>query len=248
LILLSAFSCENDPSIETEEGPEIDTLNLLDHHLNGDSVIAHRDTIEYWKWGDYKPWWYDDNPGRTTMRFKDFKFRIDGNFSKESWNEKDDTMHISEDVGWYLPGRSMWIDAENDSDKFEVYLAVEQRIWEQFDYKLYDDPNFSWEDWDAQSYERLERSEYYALEDSASNYRIHGEFTTFFHDRFLEEYEYDTCSNFVSSEGGGSYASFLINNKPCCWIAEYGIIKIIQTKSDGTKSEHFFKVYYSYGC
>lgn len=218
------------------------------HESNGDSAIAHIDTIKYWAWGDYKPWWYDDNPGRTTLRYKDFKFRIDGLFSTERWDHKDDTLLIHEDVGWYLPGRSMWIDAANDSDQFEVYLSVDQRIWEQFDYKWYDDPDFSWEEWEKQSYQRIERSDYYALEDSAGYFRIPGDFTTFFHDKFLEEYEYDTCSNYVSSEGGGSVATFLINNKPCCWMAEYGVIKIIRTSPVGIKSEHFFKVFYSYGC
>ena len=251
IILFGSFcSCSEEKLAEsqTETEYQIDSMKLSANPLNGDTIFAHQDTIKYWKWEDYGPYQYWEEPGLTTMRFKDFKFRIDGDFSKESWGEPKDTMFINEDVGWYLPGRSMWIEAKNESDKFEVSLAVEQRIWEQFDYAWYQDTAFDYSKWEAQSYQRSERSDFYPLEDSSGYFRIPSSFSNFFHDRFLEEYEYDTLTNYVSSEGGGSYATFAINGKPCCWQADYGIIKITRTTVAGIKSEHFFKVFYSYGC
>ncbi|MFT4602836.1 MAG: hypothetical protein ACI857_003023 [Arenicella sp.] len=248
LSVLFLFSCKSKNTSASATEIQIDTLNLIPHELNGDTVIAHADTIRYWRWDEYKASWYWEEPGVTTLRYNHFKYRIDGKFSKEAWEERHDTLFINEDVGWYLQARTMWIDAENDSDKFEVALSVEQSIWEQFDYDWYQDSTFNHEKWDKESYSRMERSDYYALEDSAGHYKIPGDFTGFFHDRFIEGHEYDTISNFVDSEGGGSYASFEINNKPCCWMADYGVFRITRITPQGIKSEHYFKVFYSYGC
>lgn len=249
------FSCVEESKENFNETPlEIRKDIIPKTKLDSSFVYEHSDSLKivkgvipYWKWGDYIADHYWEEPGKTRLSFPGFRVKIDGKFDIERHN---DTLSLFEDVGWYFEGRSWYISADNKSDKFEIELAVKQNIHEQMDYAWYSDSNFDEEKWYKNQYQHSEMSSFYQVEDSAGHYRIpwvHYD-PAFFEAKYVKKYNLDTCSNHVDGEMGGTQATMIIHDKKCVFHTEYGLIKIIKTSVDGNKTEHFFKIQYSYGC
>ena len=221
-----------------------DSLSIFTHK---DSLLAIKGIIPFWKWGDYNPDWYWNEPGKTRLVFPGFRVKIDGKFETARRN---DTLSLFEDVGWYFEGRTWFISADNKTDKFDISLAAMQYIYEQYDPKMNDDPTFDDEKWFANRYEAKELSTFYPIEDSSGYYRIPWVHTDgkYFEDKYIKKYKLDTSSHYIPGEMGGSRASMKVNGVNCCFYNEYGLIKITKTTAEGVKSDHYFKIEYSYGC
>lgn len=214
-----------------------------------DTVVKHPYEIPYWKWTDENAGFKYLEPGLTKLRFSNFTFKIDG----KMWRmeaEREDTLTISEDVGHYLEGRNMWIESQDTSDRFELFMSVQQRIQEQYDYRVHDHPDFDWEKWDKEKVKLDIRSDYYRVRDSSGFFKLSWVHTDgdFFSDRFRQNHDFTDTTRHIDGEMGGSNATFFINNQFCIYWNDFAMFKIMKTAKDGTVSNHFFKLWYSYGC
>lgn len=232
---------------QTDSSPYLDSVREYSCLYQHNEIITTNDTIPFWH--DFNKNWYWDQPGRTTYRYHGWKFRVDGQFSKERWDNNKGPQ-LNEDVGWYLAGRDMWIEAENPNDSFIVQLAVHQYISEQLDWSLYDQTDFDYEKWERNAIQREEISDFYPLEQHQGKYRLVGAQYqgNFFEEKYIQKYELDTCSNYIPSEGGGNYASILIEGKKCVYHADYGILKITRLLPNGKHFDYTIQINYSYGC
>lgn len=232
---------------KADPGPYTDSVRERSCLYNTDEIITTNDTIPYWH--DFNKNWYWDQPGKTTYRYNGWKFRVDGAFSKERWDINVGPQ-LNEDVGWYIAGRDMWIESENPTDSFIVQLAVHQYISEQLDYKHCDNPNFDYENWSKNAVRLEEQSDFYPLENHAGKYRLVGAQYqgNFFEEKYIQKYQLDTCSNYIESEGGGNYATLIVDGKKCIYNVDYGILKITRLLPNGKSFDYTIQINYSYGC
>lgn len=216
--------------------------------LNEKKKNPHPFEIPYWESNSENDFsWME--PGLTKLRFSNFTFKIAG----EMWRMEEDsrdTLTISEDVGYYLEGRKMWIESQDSSDRFELYMSVHQRINEQYDYRMHDAPDFDWENWEKEKVKFEIRSDYYRVRDSSGFYRLPWVQNDggFFSKRFKSQHNYIDTLRHIDGEMGGSQATLFIQNKFCIYWNDFAMFKIVKTSKDGTITNHFFKMWYSYGC
>ena len=239
------YSCSGIEEINPIDSEKSNSLPIPRISL-ADTIRKHEYFIPFWQWEKYEPSFYAEVPGTTNIRFKDFTFKVDGLFEIGKNPETGQDV-IYEDVGWYFPGRKFWIDSKNDSDNYTLELAAFQRIEEQFDLNLWDGPNFDHEKWDKNSLHYTEMSAFYRLADSSGYHRI--SYTNdFYEKRFIQTHETRDTMRYFPGEMGGSTATMVFKEKICVYGVDYGIIKITRTTPEGTISEHFVEISYSYGC
>lgn len=247
LLFITLISCQKAEENNVGIQLKADESPLMPRTQYIDSVNHHPYEIPFWNY-DWEQLRFDyQEPGLTKLRFSNFTFKIAG----EMWRMEDkDTLTISEDVGYYLEGRNMWIEGQDPTDRFELYMSVEQRIEEQYDYRIHDQPNFDWEKWEKERVKMNIRSEYYKVRDSAGIYRLPWVHTgdAFFEQRLKQNHDFTDTTRHIEGEMGGSNASFFIDNKFCVYWVDFAMFKIVKTAADGTESNHFFKMWYSYGC
>ena len=214
-----------------------------------DSINKHPYEIRYWLHNSEDNYFDSRKPEITKLRFSNFTFKIDG----EMWRmeeENQDTLTISEDVGYYLEGRKMWIESQDTSDRFELYMSVQQRIQEQYDPKIHDKVDFDWEKWEKERVKIDIRSAYYKVQDSSGYYKLPWAHTggEFFERRFKATHDYTDTTRHIDGEMGGSTATLFIQNKFCIYWNDFAMFKIVKTARDGKITNHYFKMWYSYGC
>ena len=243
--ILIVSGCSGTEEIETSE-PEVSISLPIPRISLADTIRKHEYFIPFWKWGEYQPNHYLENPGTTKIRFKDFTFKVDGLFETAT-NPETGRKVIYEEVGWYFQGRKFWIDSQNDSDTYALELAAYQTVNEQFNQAWWDDPKFDYENWDKKSLHYDELSSYYRIADSSDYHRISWT-NDFYEKRFIQTHETRDTMRYFPGEMGGSTATMIFKEQICIYGVEYGIIKITRTSPKGVKSEHFVEISYSYGC
>lgn len=242
------LSCESPKNEISGSQLSVIDYDLSPREFEHDTINKHPYEIPFWEYSEENNWFSDLEPGLTKLRFSNFTFKIAG----EMWRTEDesrDTLTISEDVGYYLEGRDMWIEGQDTSDRFELYMSVQQSIHEQYDYKNHDRPDFDWDEWEKNRVKLDIRSDFYKVRDSAGIYRlpwahVQGQF---FENRFNQQFDYIDTTRHMDGEMGAT-ATHYIQNKFCVYWNDFAMFKIVKTAKDGTVTNHYFKLWYSYGC